>query len=102
MNGIGNALYEEVIYDKQGQLLTSTLMDYLVPSSLESPEMTLGHIETPSPLNPLGAKGAGESGTIPVPAVIQSAVEDALRPWNVKVGEIPVKPTYIRTLLKER
>lgn len=102
VNGIGNALYEEVIYDKQGQLLTSTLMDYLVPSSLESPEMTLGHIETPSPLNPLGAKGAGESGTIPVPAVIQSAVEDALRPWNVKVGEIPVKPTYIRTLLKER
>ncbi|CEH30883.1 hypothetical protein AM501_27945 [Aneurinibacillus migulanus] len=102
VNGIGNALYEEVIYDKQGQLLTSTLMDYLVPSSLESPEMTLGHIEIPSPLNPLGAKGAGESGTIPVPAVIQSAVEDALRPWNVKVGEIPVKPTYIRTLLKER
>ncbi|WP_286886539.1 xanthine dehydrogenase family protein molybdopterin-binding subunit [Aneurinibacillus sp. UBA3580] len=102
VNGLGNALYEEVIYDKQGQLLTSTLMDYLVPSSTESPEMIIGHIETPSPLNPLGAKGAGESGTIPVLAVIQSAVEDALRPWNVKISEIPVKPTYLQALLQKR
>ncbi|MED3564460.1 xanthine dehydrogenase family protein molybdopterin-binding subunit [Bacillus xiapuensis] len=100
-NGIGNALYEEIIYDNQGQLLTSTLMDYLVPSSCEVPEMKIGHVETPSPLNPLGAKGAGESGTIPVPAVIQSAVEDALRAWNIKVENIPVKPVHLKQLIKE-
>ncbi|MFT9846877.1 xanthine dehydrogenase family protein molybdopterin-binding subunit [Aneurinibacillus sp. REN35] len=102
INGLGTALFEEVIYDKQGQLLTSTLMDYLVPSATESPEMMIGHIETPSPLNPLGAKGAGESGTIPVPAVIQSAVEDALRPWGIKINEIPVKPSYLRALMHKK
>ncbi|GHH99249.1 xanthine dehydrogenase family protein molybdopterin-binding subunit [Neobacillus kokaensis] len=100
-NGIGNALYEEIVYDNQGQLLTSTLMDYLVPSSCEVPEMKIGHVETPSPLNPLGAKGAGESGTIPVPAVIQSAVEDALRAWNIKVENIPVKPAHLKDLMRK-
>jgi aerobic carbon-monoxide dehydrogenase large subunit len=98
-NGIGTALYEEIVYDRQGQLLTSTLMDYLVPSACEVPEMKIGHVETPSPLNPLGMKGAGESGTIPVPAVIQSAVEDALREWNIKVENIPVKPAQLRELI---
>lgn len=100
-NGIGTALYEEIVYDRQGQLLTSTLMDYLVPSSCEVPEMKIGHVETPSPLNPLGMKGAGESGTIPVPAVIQSAVEDALRDWNIKVENIPVKPAQLRELMRQ-
>lgn len=99
-NGIGTALYEEVVYDQQGQLLTSTLMDYLVPSSCEIPDMKIGHVETPSPLNPLGMKGAGESGTIPVPAVLQSAIEDALREWNIKLGMIPVKPAKIKELLE--
>jgi carbon-monoxide dehydrogenase large subunit len=99
-NGIGNALYEEIVYDNDGQLLNGSLMDYLVPSSFEIPDMTLGHIETLSPLNPLGIKGAGESGTIPVLAVIQSAVEDALRDWNIKLENIPVKPSYIRELIK--
>jgi CO/xanthine dehydrogenase Mo-binding subunit len=98
-NGIGNALFEEIVYDDQGQLLTSSLMDYLVPSSTEVPEMKIGHVETPSPLNPLGMKGAGESGTIPVPAVIQSAVEDALSDWNIKVENIPVKPAQLRELV---
>ncbi|RFU70526.1 xanthine dehydrogenase family protein molybdopterin-binding subunit [Peribacillus saganii] len=101
-NGIGTALYEEIVYDRQGQLLTSTLMDYLVPSSCEIPDMKIGHVETPSPLNPLGMKGAGESGTIPVPAVIQSAVEDALREWNIKVENIPVKPAQLRELLRHK
>ncbi|MEH7126536.1 xanthine dehydrogenase family protein molybdopterin-binding subunit [Bacillus sp. JJ1773] len=100
-NGIGNALFEEVVYDRQGQLLTSTLMDYLVPSSTEIPDMKIGHVETASPLNPLGVKGAGESGTIPVPAVLQSAVEDALREWNVKLEKIPVKPAHIKELLRK-
>ncbi|MFM1650665.1 xanthine dehydrogenase family protein molybdopterin-binding subunit [Brevibacillus sp. B_LB10_24] len=102
VNGVGTALYEEVVYDRRGQLLTSTLMDYLVPTSCESPELTVAHIETPSPLNPLGVKGTGESGTIPVPAAIQSAVEDALRPWKISVDRIPVKPSYISQLLGGR
>lgn len=99
--GLGTALYEEVVYDQQGQLLTSTLMDYLVPSACEVPEMKVGHVETLSPLNPLGIKGAGESGTIPVPAVIQSAVEDALRDWNIKLENIPVKPSELRELIRQ-
>ena len=99
-NGIGNALYEEIVYDRQGQLLTSTLMDYLVPSSCEVPDMKIGHVETPSPLNPLGIKGAGESGTIPVPAVIQSAIEDALSEWDIKIEKIPVKPVEIKKLIR--
>ncbi|AJY76164.1 xanthine dehydrogenase family protein molybdopterin-binding subunit [Paenibacillus beijingensis] len=100
-NGIGNALYEEIVYDKEGQLLTSSLMDYLVPSSTEIPEMAIHHIETPSPLNPLGVKGAGESGSIPVPAVIQSAVQDAVRQMGIKVEKIPVKPSYLKEQLKK-
>lgn len=100
-NGIGNALYEEIVYDREGQLLTSSLMDYLVPSSTEIPEMTIHHIETPSPLNPLGVKGAGESGSIPVLAVIQSAVQDALRHTGIKIHKIPVKPLYLKEQLSK-
>lgn len=98
-NGIGTALYEEIVYDKEGQLLTSTLMDYLVPSATEIPDMDVGHMETPSPLNPLGIKGAGESGTIPVPALIQAAVEDALSESGVKLENIPIKPTELNELI---
>lgn len=98
--GIGTAMYEEVIYDKQGQLLTSTLMDYLIPSSMEVPDLIVGHQETLSPLNPLGIKGAGESGTIPVPAVIQSAIEDALSDWGIKLEKLPVKPSHLRDLIQ--
>lgn len=98
-NGIGTAMYEEIVYDDEGQLLTSTLMDYLVPSATETPDMDIDHIETPSPLNPLGMKGAGESGTIPVPALIQAAVEDALLDSGVKLENIPVKPTELNKLI---
>ncbi|WAH35207.1 xanthine dehydrogenase family protein molybdopterin-binding subunit [Alicyclobacillus dauci] len=101
VNGMGTALYEEIVYDAQGQLLTSTLMDYLVPSACEVPDIALSHVETLSPLNPLGVKGAGESGAIAAPAAIQSAVQDALRNWQVNdVTRIPVKPTRIRELFK--
>ncbi len=100
-NGIGNALYEEIVYDKEGQLMTSSLMDYLVPSSCEVPELAVHHLETPSPLNPLGVKGAGESGAIPVPAAIQSAVQDALYHLGIRVEKIPVKPGYLKSQLKK-
>jgi CO/xanthine dehydrogenase Mo-binding subunit len=99
-NGLGTALYEEVIYDDRGQLLTSSLMDYLVPTATEIPDMEIDHIETLSPLNPLGIKGAGESGTIPVPALIQAAIEDALSDWGVKLEKIPIKPSYLHQVLQ--
>src|SRR5437763_11426627 len=76
--GIGNAFYEQLIYDENGQLLTGTFMDYLVPTAMEVPNVISGHTVTPSPLNPLGTKGAGEAGAIPVGALFAQAVEDAL------------------------
>lgn len=76
--GIGNALYEEVLYGEDGQLLTGSLADYLLPGAAEIPRLIVDHTVTPSPANPLGVKGAGEGGTIPVPACINAAVDDAL------------------------
>jgi CO/xanthine dehydrogenase Mo-binding subunit len=76
--GIGGALYEELAYDEEGQLVSGTLADYLVPTAGEVPRIDLEHMETPSPLNPLGLKGVGEGGAIPGPAVIANAVEHAL------------------------
>jgi CO/xanthine dehydrogenase Mo-binding subunit len=100
--GIGTALFEEVRYDEQGQLLTGSLMDYLMPAAVEMPDITIAHIETPSPLNPLGAKGAGEGGTIPAPAAIVAAIEDALRPFHAEIDHIPVTPLRIKTLLLQQ
>ena len=97
--GIGTGLFEEVRFSEDGQLLTSTLMDYLLPGAAEMPDMTIAHLETPSPLNPLGAKGAGEGGTIPAPAAIVAAVEDALRGFQVEITQIPITPARIKTWL---
>ena len=97
--GIGTGLLEEVRYDERGQLLTGTLMDYLLPAAVEMPDMTIAHLETPSPLNPLGAKGAGEGGTIPAPAAIAAAVEDALRPYHAEISHIPITPQRVRNLI---
>jgi aerobic carbon-monoxide dehydrogenase large subunit len=87
--GIGGAFYERLAYDSDGQLRNASFMEYLIPYSTEVPEIEIGHIETPSPLNPLGVKGAGEAGVIPVGAVIGSAIEDAL---GVPVTEMPLSP----------
>jgi carbon-monoxide dehydrogenase large subunit len=97
--GIGGALFEELVYDEEGQLLCGTLADYLVPTSGEVPPITLAHMETPSPLNPLGVKGVGEGGAIPVPAAIANAVEDALAPLGTVVRRTPLSPAYVRSLL---
>ena len=78
--GIGSALLEEIVYDEAGQLQAGTYMDYLLPTATDVPSMTIDHLETLSPLNPLGIKGVGESGALPVPAVLASAIEDARRP----------------------
>ena len=99
--GIGNAFYEKIVYDDNGQLLNASLMDYLLPTSMEVPTMELDHIETPSPLNPLGTKGAGEAGAIPVGALFAQAVEDALADHNLEILEIPLSPNRLFELMQE-
>lgn len=89
--GIGTALYEEVLYDHEGQLLTNSLMDYLIPGAVEMPDViSLSH-GTPTPLNPLGVKGVGESGAIPAPQAVSAAVQDAIRGWGITVSRVPVR-----------
>jgi carbon-monoxide dehydrogenase large subunit len=100
-HGIGNALFEWMKYDAAGQPLTTTFQDYLLPSAQHVPGCTIEHVETPNPLNPLGVKGAGEGGTIPAPAAIISAIEDALAPYGVHFAEAPLTPDRIVQALAE-
>lgn len=97
--GIGGALYEHMDYDENGQLLNASFMDFLIPYATEIPQMEIDHIETLSPSNPLGVKGAGEAGCIPVPALIAAALEDALAPFGVQVNTMPLTPDAIRQLI---
>ena len=91
-HGIGNALLERVVYDGGGQLITGTLMDYALPRADDVPDLDVRHVVTPSPLNPLGVKGAGEGGTLPAPAAIANAVADAL---GVDITEMPLTREYV-------
>jgi CO/xanthine dehydrogenase Mo-binding subunit len=90
--GVGGALYERMVYDESGQLLNASFMDFLMPYASEVPEVETDHLETPSPLNPLGIKGAGEAGTIPVTAVIASALEDA---EGFPIRSMPISPAEL-------
>ena len=99
--GIGGAFYEKLHFDDGGQLINASFMDFLMPTAVEVPEIEIAHIETPSPLNPLGIKGVGEAGTIPVAALFAEAVEDALAPFNVRVREMPLSPARILELIQE-
>jgi carbon-monoxide dehydrogenase large subunit len=90
VQGVGQALWEHGIYDENGQLLTGTLMDYAVPRASAFPVIETGRVETPSPHNPLGVKGAGEMGTIAATAVIANAVLDALMPFGVRHLDMPL------------
>ena len=92
--GIGNAFYEHLKYDGEGQLLNASLADYLLPTSLEVPAITVTHTVTPSPLNPMGIKGVGEAGAIPVGPLFAQAIEDALQlpGRGVELLEIPLSP----------
>ena len=94
-HGVGNALFERMTYDAAAQPQTTTFADYLMPTAPEVPGAAIEHIETPNPLNPLGVKGAGEGGTIPAPAAIVSAIEDALAPFGVRFCEAPLTPARI-------
>jgi aerobic carbon-monoxide dehydrogenase large subunit len=99
--GLGGAILEKLVYDAEGQPLATTFMDYLLPTSEEVPPVAVGHEETPTPLNPLGVKGAGEAGVIPVAAVVAQAVEDALQPFGVHITEMPLSPNRVRQLVAE-
>jgi CO/xanthine dehydrogenase Mo-binding subunit len=90
--GIGGALYEELVYGEGGELLTASLLDYPVPRALEIPKIDLDHLESPSPRNPLGVKGLGEGGAIPGPALLANAIEDALQPFGVVIDQAPITP----------
>jgi len=98
--GIGQALYEEVIYDQDGQLLSGTLMDYALPNAQQIPDFVTALVETPSPINPLGAKGVGEAGPIAAPPAIVNAVLDALAPLGITSIDMPLKPEKIWTLIQ--
>jgi CO/xanthine dehydrogenase Mo-binding subunit len=100
--GIGNAFYEQLHFDENGQLLNASFMDYLVPTADTVPPILTDHVETPSPLNPLGIKGAGEAGAIPVGPLFAQAVEDAFREAQLEVLEIPLSPNRLFALLQPR
>ena len=98
--GIGLALYEAVIQTDHGQLVTSTLMEYPMPSTAEVPPIAIEHIETPSPVTVGGFKGAGEAGTQAAPAAIAAAVADALAPLGASVDRIPLDPDTVLRLVQ--
>jgi aerobic carbon-monoxide dehydrogenase large subunit len=98
-HAIGNTLYEWMRYDDAAQPLTTTFADYLLPSATEVPNIELHFLESPSPLNPLGVKGVGESGCVPAAGAIVAAIEDALSPFGVTVAEYPVTPARLFALI---
>jgi CO/xanthine dehydrogenase Mo-binding subunit len=98
--GIGNAYYEQVVYDENGQMLSGTFMDYLLPTALDVPRVDVGHQETPSPLNPMGIKGAGEAGAIPVGPLFAQTLENALQIEGLEIKEIPVGPGRLWELVE--
>ena len=100
-HGIGNAMLEEAVYDADGQLLTGTYMDYLMPTAADVPPIRVGHQEFLSELNPFGIKGCGEGGAVSPPAAVANAVVDALRPLRIDVDRVPLHPERLFTLIEE-
>jgi carbon-monoxide dehydrogenase large subunit len=99
--GIGTALYERFHYDENGQLLTASFIDYLIPTVHEVPaNIRVGHVETPSPYTEFGIKGGGEGGRMGAPPAIAAAIEDALRPLGIKIDALPVTPARLRALIR--
>lgn len=98
-HGVGNALLERMVFDDDANPLTTTFADYLMPTAEIVPNCDIVHMESPTPLNPLGAKGAGEGGTIPVPAAVVAAVENALSPFGIRITDCPITPQRIVELI---
>ena len=101
VHGIGNALHEHMMFDADAQPMTTNYGDYLLPIATDMPPIEVIHLETPSPLNPIGVKGAGEGGTIPAAACVISAIEDALAPFGVTISEQPVSPQRLVELIEK-
>ena len=100
VQGVGGGLFERFVYDKEGQLLTGSLMDYLTPTASDVPDIELVHLHSPSPLNPLGVKGLGEGGAIAPPVAIANAVSDALAPFGAEFNTTPVLPEQVVTIVQ--
>ncbi|HEV8628764.1 MAG TPA: xanthine dehydrogenase family protein molybdopterin-binding subunit [Thermoanaerobaculia bacterium] len=99
--GLGNAFYEQLVWGDNGQLLNASFMDFLLPTALDVPRVEVGHVETPSPLNELGTKGAGEAGAIPTAALFAQALEDALQLPALEIREMPLRPSRLWELVCE-
>jgi xanthine dehydrogenase molybdopterin-binding subunit B len=95
VQGIGAALWEHCVYDEHGQLLTGSMMDYLVPMAAETPPIIVGHVETPTAFAEGGFKGAGEAGTAGAPGAVLNAVNDALAPFGARVTVQPITPDVV-------
>jgi carbon-monoxide dehydrogenase large subunit len=100
VQGIGGALYEHLAYDEDGNPVTTTFMDYLLPTAAEVPVIEYGHIETPGP-GPGGYKGVGEGGAIGAPPAVVNAVADALAPLGVRITRLPLTPASVVALIRE-
>ena len=100
--GIAGALLEELKYSQDGQLLSPTFIDYMLPTSLDVPNVSIEHMVTPTSLNPLGVKGMGEGGAIAPPAAIANAIDDALEPLGIRITETPVTPEALVSLIRSR
>jgi CO/xanthine dehydrogenase Mo-binding subunit len=98
-HGIGNCFYEQLVFDENAQLQNASFMDYLIPTATDVPPVDTDHIETPSPFNPLGIKGAGEAGAIPTNPLFAQAVENALQVPGLEVLEMPLSPNRLFELL---
>ncbi|NKC33513.1 xanthine dehydrogenase family protein molybdopterin-binding subunit [Falsiroseomonas selenitidurans] len=98
-HGIGNALYEHMRFDEQAQPISTTLADYLLVTATEMPPVEILHLHSPTPLNPLGIKGVGEAGVIPIPAAVAAAVEDALAPFGARIRRVPLSPVDVVALV---
>ncbi len=101
VHGIGNALLEEVHHNEEGQLMSGTFLDYLLPTIAETPEITVIHRPHPTPLNPPGIKGAGEGSTASAPGAVANAIVDALRPLPIEINEIPITPQRLLELIRQ-
>ena len=100
--GIGQSFYEKLAYDTNGQLLNANLGDYLLPRATDMPPIEIGHLNTPSPLNPMGSKGVGEAGAIPTPAAFVQAVENALASLGVEIMEAPLSPNRLYEMVRRK
>jgi len=94
-HGLGDALWEHCVYDEQGQLLTATMMDYLVPMAAEMPDIWVAHVETPTAYSEGGFKGAGEGGVAGAPGAVLNAVNDALSPLGARITRVPMTPEVV-------